>query len=106
MRLLQDHCQGDRMDDHRIPLTEDLELWLWNPVECIAQLISNPAFEKSMSYVPEHVYADCAGIIQRYDEMWTADWWWDIQVSLSMIESHCTHFSTRAKLIQAGWFAQ
>jgi hypothetical protein len=76
---------GDCMDENGKLLTEDLELWLRNPVECIAQLISNPAFEKSMSYVPERVYADSAGIIQRHDEMWTADWWWDIQVSMSMI---------------------
>jgi hypothetical protein len=41
-------------------LEEDLELWRRDP---------------------ERVYADKGGKERIYDEMWTADWWWDTQVS-------------------------
>ena len=63
-------------------LTEDLELWKRNPVSCIKELIGNPAFKDHISYVPERVYADKAGLNQIYDEMWTADWWWNTQVGI------------------------
>jgi hypothetical protein len=73
--------KGDKVDENGQPLTEDCEVWLRDPVECIAELISNPAFKHCMSYVPERVYVDSMGKSRRYDEMWTADWWWDVQVS-------------------------
>lgn len=60
--------------------TEDLELWKRDPVECIKELIGNPAFQEHLSYVPERVYSDEAGLNRIYDEMWTADWWYDTQV--------------------------
>lgn len=60
--------------------TEDLELWKRDPVECIKELIGNPAFQEHLSYVPERVYSDDAGLNRIYDEMWTADWWYDTQV--------------------------
>jgi len=66
---------GDRVDENGNPLTEDIELWFWNPMECIAQLISNPSFDGVMSHVPERVYEDSAGKSRVYDEMWTGDWW-------------------------------
>jgi hypothetical protein len=44
---------GDRVDENGNPLTEDVELWFRNPMECIAQLIGNPSFDGAMSYVPE-----------------------------------------------------
>ena len=62
-------------------MSEDLELWLRDPVECIRELIGNPAFREYISYAPEHAYADEAGAIRIFDEMWTADWWWETQVS-------------------------
>ena len=62
-------------------MSEDLELWLRDPVECIRELIGNPAFREYISYAPERAYADEAGAIRIFDEMWTADWWWEMQVS-------------------------
>lgn len=44
------------------------------------ELISNPAFKDYMSYVPKMVYEDSEGKTRIYDEMWTEDWWWKIQV--------------------------
>jgi len=72
---------GDSIDRDGSPLKEKLEVWLRNPVECIAELLGNSAFDGSISYVPEQVYADEAGDSRVYDEMWTGDWWWDVQVS-------------------------
>ncbi|KAG2070205.1 hypothetical protein BDR04DRAFT_1128584 [Suillus decipiens] len=43
-----------------------------DPVECIRELIGNPCFKESMYYTPEHSYT-------VIDEMWTADWWWNMQ---------------------------
>ncbi|KAI6017027.1 hypothetical protein EDC04DRAFT_2870151 [Pisolithus marmoratus] len=61
---------------------EQLELWHWDPVECIMELIGNPAFQDAMAYVPERAYADSKGTNHIYDQMWTADWWWDVQGKL------------------------
>jgi hypothetical protein len=61
-------------------LTEEVDVWICNPVECVQELLGNPAFCDHISYVPERVYQDKAGSTRVYDEMWTADWWWDEQV--------------------------
>ncbi|KAI6116503.1 hypothetical protein F5141DRAFT_1187665 [Pisolithus sp. B1] len=53
-----------------------------DPVECVEELISNPAFQDVMAYVPEHAYADAKGEKRIYDEMWTGEWWWDVQMKL------------------------
>ncbi|KAG2144162.1 uncharacterized protein EDB93DRAFT_1241316 [Suillus bovinus] len=53
--------------------TEDLELWLCNPVDCICEFMSNPEFDQGVSYVPERVFADEEGKTQVFDEMWTGD---------------------------------
>ncbi|KAN0094971.1 hypothetical protein V8E55_003258 [Tylopilus felleus] len=53
---------------------EELELWL--------QLIGNVAFKNEMAYAPEKVYTDPQAKTQRYDEMWTGDWWWKTQSRL------------------------
>lgn len=73
--------EGDLVDEKGTRLVDDFELWLRNPVECISELISNPAFDGSIAYVPERVYTSAARVSRIVDEMWTADWWWDIQVS-------------------------
>ncbi|EIN11500.1 hypothetical protein PUNSTDRAFT_33358, partial [Punctularia strigosozonata HHB-11173 SS5] len=70
---------GDLHGDDGDLLTEEVELWRRNPVDCVRDLIGNPAFKDLMSYVPEKVYADAEGKVRLYDEMWTGDWWWNIQ---------------------------
>lgn len=62
--------------------TEELELWLHDPVACIRELIGNPSFHGEIAYAPEKVYLDSHGRTRRYDEMWTGDWWWRTQVSI------------------------
>ncbi|KAG6914685.1 hypothetical protein DXG01_015946 [Tephrocybe rancida] len=76
------HVNGDRIGKDGKVMFEDLELWLHDPVECIRELMGNPAFLELMAYVPEKVYMDIKSKKQIYDEMWTADWWWDTQDNL------------------------
>ncbi|KAJ7106620.1 hypothetical protein C8R44DRAFT_834329 [Mycena epipterygia] len=61
--------------------SERLDLWWRDPVECVAELIGNPAFKDAMRYAPQKLYADKDGKVEVIDEMWTASWWWEIQVS-------------------------
>jgi hypothetical protein len=43
-----------------------------------------------MQYVPEKVYEDEDGNVRIFDEMWTGEWWWNLQVStLNMGRRKC-----------------
>jgi hypothetical protein len=63
------------------------ELWMRDPVDCVAELIGNPLFSSALRYRPEQLFVyDAEGTRQRvYDEMWTGEWWWDVQVSPSLM---------------------
>ena len=63
-------------------VTEVLELWHRDPVECIAKILGNPSFKGHQAYSPEHHFRKNDGINHEYSEMWTADWWWNVQVSI------------------------
>ena len=76
-------AQGDIMDENGTCLEEYLELWFRDPVECVRELLSNPAFVEFVLYAPERVYSDSEGKERIYDEMWSADWWWEMQVHQS-----------------------
>ena len=39
-------------------MSEQLELWHCDPVECVKMLIGNLAFKEFISYVAERVYRD------------------------------------------------
>ena len=54
---------GDLTDEDGKPLTKELELWWWDPVECICELIANLVFKEIMCYAPEHHYQDKEGKI-------------------------------------------
>ena len=73
--------EGDVEGEDGALKQETLELWQRDPVECVEELIRNPALRDVMAYVPERVYVDAKGENQIYDEMWTGDWWWETQVS-------------------------
>jgi hypothetical protein len=49
---------GNLQDPNGNNLTEDLELWHRDPVKCVEELISNPAFQNVMHYAPERIYED------------------------------------------------
>ncbi|KAJ7693514.1 hypothetical protein B0H14DRAFT_3100718 [Mycena olivaceomarginata] len=86
------HCKtitttGDIPDLEKDPTsktmkTETVELWFRDPVECVAELIGNPMFKDAMRYAPEKLFTDEAGTDEVVNEMWTAQWWWEIQKRL------------------------
>jgi len=71
---------GELLDEDGDPIIEEHELWIRDPVECVRELIGNPAFREYMAYAPEKTYTDKHGQNQQYDEMWMGDWWWKTQV--------------------------
>ncbi|KAH7906731.1 Zn-finger domain-containing protein [Hygrophoropsis aurantiaca] len=76
------HVAGDVIDQNGGMKTAELELWRRDPVECIKELIGNPAFKDCIAYAPERAFKDEGGTNRIYDEMWTCDWWWDTQGKL------------------------
>src|ERR1700676_2134783 len=72
--------EGDLLDENGQPLIEENELWIRDPIECIRELIGNPAFREHISYSCQKVFADKEGKNRIFDEMWTGDWWWRTQV--------------------------
>ena len=73
--------KGNQLNEDGEPMpAEKLELWRRNPVECVRELLRNPALKNYMKYAPERVYEDDEGNSRVLDEMWTANWWWDTQV--------------------------
>ena len=85
------HCReiavkGDLMDESGKQLTETVEVWYRDPIACVRELIGNPMFAKMLAYAPELVFRDAKGTERQIDEMWTADWWWKMQVSSDSIE--------------------
>lgn len=85
------HCrevvqEGDLKDVNGRPLTEKLELWYRDPVDCVKELMGNPVFKDHLAYAPTRVYQDRRGQVRQIDEMWTGNWWWDIQVSRTASE--------------------
>lgn len=73
---------GDRVGEDGRLKKEKVELWQRNPVDCIRELMGNSAFRDSIRYAPERQYADAGGKERIYGNMWTANWWWDVQVSM------------------------
>ncbi|KAJ6572677.1 hypothetical protein B0H10DRAFT_2444294 [Mycena sp. CBHHK59/15] len=61
---------------------EMVELWWRNPVECVRELMGNPMFRDAIQFAPHELYADEQGEIRVINEMWTADWWREIQKRL------------------------
>ena len=41
--------------------SEKLELWRRDPVECVRELLGNPALKDYLKYAPERVYEDSEG---------------------------------------------
>ncbi|KAI0081369.1 hypothetical protein K474DRAFT_1759598 [Panus rudis PR-1116 ss-1] len=73
---------GDRKGEDGKLMSERLELWRRDPLECVRELIGNPEFRDTMRYTPEKVFADMGRNVRIYDEMWTGEWWWDKQTQL------------------------
>ncbi|KAJ7158446.1 hypothetical protein C8R46DRAFT_1164909 [Mycena filopes] len=76
--------QGDLVDENNQFKTEVAELWFRDPVECVKELIGNPAFKHSIDYAPSRLYDDPSGAegSEVINEMSSARWWWKIQERL------------------------
>ncbi|KIK78049.1 hypothetical protein PAXRUDRAFT_56931, partial [Paxillus rubicundulus Ve08.2h10] len=72
--------EGDLLGQDGWRQTEEAELWLRNPVDCIHELMVNPTFRDAVCFEPQQVFDDNEGKMRCYDEMWTANWWWEMQV--------------------------
>jgi Plavaka transposase len=48
--------KGDLFGTDRALKTEDVELWHRDPVECVKELMGNPAFKGKQFYTPKRVY--------------------------------------------------
>ncbi|PSR81411.1 hypothetical protein PHLCEN_2v4278 [Hermanssonia centrifuga] len=70
---------GDLMNANGEALTETLEVWYRDPMDCIRELLGNPLFAKMLAYAPERVYHNKEGINRHIDKTWTGNWWWDLQ---------------------------
>ena len=59
---------------------EQLKFYSCNILECICLLYDNLQFTQDLKFVPEQLYTcqDCCSCI--YNEMYTGDWWWSVQV--------------------------
>ncbi|KAI0685867.1 hypothetical protein BC835DRAFT_1408700 [Cytidiella melzeri] len=73
---------GDLKSDEGVEITEELELWFRDPVECICELIGNPRFQGKMLYAPEQLFEDPKEEHRVWNEMSTGDWWWETQLNL------------------------
>ena len=71
---------GNEWDDEGKLKSEVFQLWKRDPVECIKELIGNPGSQNHLRYSPQWVYEE-NGETRIFDEMWTGDWWWNMQVS-------------------------
>ena len=79
--------KGNQLNEDGEPLpAEKLEMWRRDPVECISELLGNPALKKYTKYAPERVYEDAEGNTRIFEEMWMANWWWDTQVNISLLK--------------------
>ncbi|KAJ7634868.1 hypothetical protein FB45DRAFT_830357 [Roridomyces roridus] len=87
-------------------------MWHRDPVEVVRELLGNPSFQ-DQGYAPIRIFKefeegrgdgkDCFSN-REYSEMWTADWWWEIQellpigatlspIIISSDKTQLTHFS-------------
>ena len=71
---------GDVPGDDGTNKTEEIELWRRDPVECLRELMGNPLFREHLRYAPEKLFGDPEMKSRIYDETWTGDWWWEMQV--------------------------
>lgn len=76
--------QGDLKDVDGRTLTEELEIWYRDPVECVKELMGNPMFRDVLTYTPLRTWLDEAGTEAVIGEMSSAEWWWKLQVCKSL----------------------
>ncbi len=53
-------------------------------LEAVKALLGDPTLAKDIVYRPTRIFRQHAdgGELRTLHEMWTADWWWELQVSI------------------------
>jgi hypothetical protein len=59
---------------------ERLEFHFRDVMECIRSLYGDPQFMHYMAFAPERHYTSPERTCRIYNEMYTGDWWWMVQV--------------------------
>ncbi|KIJ51546.1 hypothetical protein M422DRAFT_110997, partial [Sphaerobolus stellatus SS14] len=61
--------EGTQLDENGKPRIEHLELWQRNPLDCIREIIGNPALQDHISYSPVKIFSDDTCNEQIFNEM-------------------------------------
>jgi hypothetical protein len=59
---------------------ERLEFYSRDALECIRSLYGDPEFAQDLVFAPEQHYTSHEHTSRLYNEMYTCDWWWTVQV--------------------------
>jgi hypothetical protein len=57
-------------------------VYIRDVIQVIRELIGNSGFKAHMRYAPERHWTSQAQRKRVFGEMWTGDWWWQMQVSV------------------------
>ena len=63
---------------------ETLTFYFRDVMQCIQALYGDPEFAHKLAFVPERHYSDPERTRRVYSEMHTGDWWWAVQVSITI----------------------
>lgn len=63
-----------------------LHVFKRNVIEVTRELISDPKLEWDMCCAPERHWTLIECLSRIYNETWTGDWWWEMQVSFKANE--------------------
>jgi hypothetical protein len=74
--------RGNKTNADGSPREEILEVWLRDPAEVARELLGNALFRGKVCYAFQPSFE---GGHRAYNEMWTADWWKEVEVSEAMI---------------------
>jgi hypothetical protein len=78
------HVQGDKLDAEGNFRKETLELWTRDLAEVARELVGDPAFKNDICYSFQPIFEiGQHGSEKAYNEMWTANWWQTVEVSLT-----------------------
>ena len=67
---------------------EQLEFYCRDVIECIRSLYGNSQFAQELAFAPERHYTNHKCTCRIYDEMYTGDWWWSVQVHNSIFNEN------------------
>ena len=78
---------------------EPLEFYSRDVIESIQCLYADPRFAQHLAFAPERHYTSYECTTRIYNEMYTGDWWWKVQVRYTLINQMLiTNLCTRLLL--------